>query len=909
MVALLRYHWLMVGLIFITLNGINAQSFLRSQGKEIVTEDGSPVLLRGMGLGGWMLQEGYMLQTADFANAQHKIEARIEDLIGKEGKDQFYDLWLSNHVTKADIDSLRSWGFNSVRLPMHYNLFTLPIEEEEMHGEHTWLEKGFELTDSLISWCAQNEMYVILDLHAAPGGQGRDEGISDYDPSKPSLWESKANRDKTVALWKKLAERYVNEPWVAGYDLLNEPNWELSGNRLLADLYKELTDTIRSIDQNHILFIEGNWFANDFTGLTPPWDDNMVYAPHKYWSINDQASIQWVLDLRDRYDIPLYLGESGENSNVWFRDAIRLLEDNNIGWAWWPMKKVESISGPLSIVKSDEYESLLNYWKGQGVKPSRESATSTLMQFAEDIRIENCVFQKDVIDAMFRQVYTDETIPFNTQMIPGVVYATDYDMGVIGSAYYDSEAANYNVSTGTYTAWNNGWIYRNDGVDIETCNDNVNSNGYNVGWINKDEWMQYDVGVEIDGTYDVKVRLAAGTSGGQFHFKSGSSDLIEPVLVTSSGGWQNWATLTVPNVVLHSTDKKITFYADEEGFNISSFEFIYQGPSTNVSTTFVSAITLDENTIQVNFNKAIDTPLPQNLNGLKLTVNGGEIEGFTPSIDENNGRILYIKVDDPLLFDDVMKVSYQGETIKSIDGTRLLPFLNELVKNTLTTHYNIPGKIEAEDYFFQSGIQLENTTDAGGGKNIGYLDVNDYLEYKVNIKQEGNYSISFRTASLSARGGLKLSLIDRDGEKLPIGSVRFDATGGWQNWSTESMEAELPVGRYTLLMEITHAPFNLNWMDFLLTDEPETSDSTYLKVFPVPSNGIINIEGQFRIPHNLTAQVYNNIGNLVLSERYGIQSTVREVINLDHFSGGLYYLRIELEDGTTYQYRLIKMDQ
>ena len=121
-----------------------------------------------------------MLQTAGFANAQHQIRERIELLIGKEATDEFYQAWLTNHVTKADIDSLKAWGFNSVRLPMHYNLFTLPIEEEPVRGEHTWLEQGFELTDQLIEWCKANEMYVILDLHAAPGGQGYDEGISDY---------------------------------------------------------------------------------------------------------------------------------------------------------------------------------------------------------------------------------------------------------------------------------------------------------------------------------------------------------------------------------------------------------------------------------------------------------------------------------------------------------------------------------------------------------------------------------------------------------------------------------------------------------------------------------------------------------------------------------------------------------
>ncbi|MEL6193345.1 MAG: cellulase family glycosylhydrolase [Bacteroidota bacterium] len=280
---------LLISLLIGTSFQLSAQSLLHTEGKDIVNEEGEPVILKGMGLGGWMLQEGYMLKTAGFANAQFQLKTKIEELIGTAGMEEFYEAWLDNHVRKVDIDSLKAWGFNSVRLPMHYNLFTLPIEEEPVAGEHTWLTRGFELTDSLISWSKQNEMYVVLDLHAAPGGQGQDQGISDYDTSKPSLWESKANRDKTVALWMKLAERYKDEAAIAGYDLINEPNWPLDGNVLLRELYGEITDSIRTIDTDHIIFIEGNWFANDFTGLTPPWDDNMVYSPHKYWSINDQA--------------------------------------------------------------------------------------------------------------------------------------------------------------------------------------------------------------------------------------------------------------------------------------------------------------------------------------------------------------------------------------------------------------------------------------------------------------------------------------------------------------------------------------------------------------------------------------------------------------------------------------------
>ncbi|HAI00844.1 MAG TPA: glycosyl hydrolase family 5, partial [Flavobacteriales bacterium] len=332
--------------------------WLQAQGTQIQNGLGQEVLLRGMGLGGWMVQEGYMLQTQAFANPQHEIKAAVETLIGTEATQAFYEAWLHNHVREADIDSLHAWGFNSIRVPLHYNLFTLPIEEEPIPGEQTWLELGFDLTDSVVAWCKERSMYVVLDLHAAPGGQGYDAAISDYDSSKPSLWESAANRNKMASLWKKIAAHYADEPWVAGYDVLNEPNWDLPGGTALRALYEQCTDSIREVDTQHLLFFEGNWFANDFTGLTPPWDGNMAYSPHKYWSNNDVATLEFALALRDAHQVPLYLGEAGENSNVWFRDAVRLLEDLGIGWAWWPLKKVESISAPMSIEKTAGYQAL-----------------------------------------------------------------------------------------------------------------------------------------------------------------------------------------------------------------------------------------------------------------------------------------------------------------------------------------------------------------------------------------------------------------------------------------------------------------------------------------------------------------------------------------------------------------------
>ena len=122
---------------------------------------------------------------------------------------------------------------------------------------------------------------------------------------------------------------------------------------------------------NHIIFIEGNWFANDFTGLTPPWDNNMVYSFHKYWNNNTQNTIQWVLDMRDQFNVPLWMGESGENSNVWFKEAIKLFEDNNIGWAWWPWKRIATIVS-FSIKSNSKYNSVVDYFVKEPVRPVLE---------------------------------------------------------------------------------------------------------------------------------------------------------------------------------------------------------------------------------------------------------------------------------------------------------------------------------------------------------------------------------------------------------------------------------------------------------------------------------------------------------------------------------------------------------
>ncbi len=887
----IAFFWLLLGFASLAWAG-----FLRTDGKKIVNDDGE-VLLRGIGLGGWMLQEGYMLQTQDFADAQHEIRDKIEALIGGEKTDAFYDAWLANYCRKVDVDSIAAWGFNSIRLPMHYNLFTLPIEQEPTPGENTWLDVGFTLLDSLLTWCAANEIYLILDLHAAPGGQGKDAAISDYDPSKPSLWESAENRAKTVALWRKIAGRYADEPWIGGYDLINEPNWELPGNAMLMQLYRDITAAIRSVDENHIIFIEGNWWGNDFTGLTPPWDGNMVYSFHKYWNNNDKEAIRWMLNIRSRYRIPIWCGEAGENSNVWFTEAISLLEANNIGWAWWPLKKVDSISGVISVVKPAAYDHLLDYWKGLVSKPSVGFATNALMGLAENYRLENCRINRDVIDAMFRQVRTTATLPFVEHSLPGVIFASDYDLGMNGYAYEDADVANYKVSTGISTTWNHGWRYRNDGVDIETCYDSKLSNGYSVGWIDAGEWLAYTVDVDSTAAYNVVFRTATEQSGA-LHLELDGM-IVSPVVdISSTGGWRNWRDVAIDNVILQEGRHTLKVVFDEGPFNFNYMQFEPTAPADSAAfQCLVAESSEDGASVIASFNKKVAQPLPAAPGGFSIRINDSDAPISDYYADDSGYRVIFSLVR-PIYYEDAAWLSYSGDAVKSVDGRALTPFTNLRIQNRQPARHAIPGQIQAEDFDVNNGFGLEGTSDVGGGQNLGWSDPGDYADYLVTVKQAGTYDVQYRIASMYG-GRIDLILIDEAGTKKTLHSVSLPVTGGWQTWRTVSESAVLPQGRFTLRIHVRQGGFNLNWFAFQFVTAVEGRESlpgefALAQNFPNPFNSATSIS--YRLPREtaITLKIINLRGEEVATLVHGRKNAGEhtEIWRADDFASGVYFVRM-----------------
>jgi len=819
-----HYLFFMIIPLLLNLAGRAQTGYLHASGKKIVNGNGEEVILRGMGLGGWMLQEGYMLETSDFAGPQHEIKKKIEELVGTEATEEFYDAWLDNYCTKEDVDSMAAWGFNSIRLPMHYNLFTLPIEEEMTSGSDTWLDKGFTIVDNLLDWCEANHIYLILDLHGAPGGQGKDKNISDYDPSKLSLWESAENRRKTIALWKKLAERYANEPWIGSYDLINEPNWDIDNtgnpngcscnqNTALWNLYKDIIKAVRTVDNNHLVIIEGNCWGNRYNGLTniTSFDNNLVMSFHKYWSYNDVGSIQEILNLRNTHNVPIWLGESGENSNPWFTSAIKLVENNGIGWAWWTYKKIGSVTGTVTIPKTEGWQKLLNYWKGSGPKPSNYEASNWLLEQAEQMKLENCTIHRDVLDAMFRQIKSKEPVPFKKHTMPGTIFMTDYDLGGNGYAYFDTDTADFHVSTNTYTAWNSGYVYRNDGVDIEACTDVAGTNGFSIGWSNKGEWLLYTVEVDATAAYSIDIRYAAQGSAGTLHFEIDGENITQQISLPSTGSWSTWGTKTVQNVVLKKGKHQLKLFIDNAGFNINFLKFHTPIEVGSVTPDIINIKTNSTGEqIRLVSNVGFDLASLPPANQFELVVNNATRSISAVHFDEANPDILVLQIDGALISTDKITLSYKGNSLKSNNQLAYSPFDKREVQNMAPTYFLLPGKFEAENFVVNNGFQTENCTDAGGGLNLGYANPGDYTDYDVYVDYNGLYKFDYRIAC-NVSGKFEMRMVEGN-NVTTLHSMNVTSTGGWQSWKTLSAQATLNQGKNRLRFYAVSGEFNLNWI-------------------------------------------------------------------------------------------------
>ena len=331
-------------------------SLLHVDGSRLVS-DGDTVILRGLGLGGWMNMENFI---TGYAGSESQMRRALTRVLGPAGASAFFERFMEVFFSDADAAYLQSLGMNSLRIPFNYRHF----EDDDRPFEIK--EQGFALLDGVIEACARHGIYTILDLHALPGAQNQ-HWHSDNPTQWAHFWSQRQFQDRVVALWERIADRYRAHPWVAGYNPVNEP--ADAHGETLGPFYRRLEAAIRAVDPDHILFLDGNRYSTQFDqleGLLP----NCVYTAHDYalpgfvdggpypgetrGEYVDRDRIEETFLARTAYmretGTPIWVGEFGpvytgdpdldDQRYRLLQDQLEIYERHGASWALWTYKDI-----------------------------------------------------------------------------------------------------------------------------------------------------------------------------------------------------------------------------------------------------------------------------------------------------------------------------------------------------------------------------------------------------------------------------------------------------------------------------------------------------------------------------------------------------------------------------------------
>jgi endoglucanase len=377
--------------------------FVSVRGKTLITPSGQPLLVKGINLGNWLLPEGYMFKFKN-ATSPRLIQTAINELVGEDEAKRFWKAYRDNYITGEDIEFIKDAGFNTIRVPFNYRLFVTNDDPLRLEGI------GYELLDRVVNWARREGLYVVLDMHAAPGGQTGDNIDDSW--GYPFLFESAESQQLTVRIWQKIAARYANELAVMGYDLLNEPIAHFFDtaqlNPKLEPLYRRIVTAIRVVDKNHLIFLGGAQWDTNFKVLGPPFDRKLVYTFHKYWMDVKQEAIQEYIDFSNKHNVPILMGESGENTDEWIASFRTLLEQNGIGWCFWTYKRLDATACVASIKKPEGWDAIVTFADHsrntfadiRTNRPPKKTVQQALADYLEQVKFRNCKINQSYLTAL-----------------------------------------------------------------------------------------------------------------------------------------------------------------------------------------------------------------------------------------------------------------------------------------------------------------------------------------------------------------------------------------------------------------------------------------------------------------------------------------------------------------------------
>jgi len=371
-----------------------ADAIVRIEGRNFIAPDGGTLLIKGINLGNWLMPEGYMFKF-EVAKSPRQIYLAFDRLLGPERARAFWRQFRDTYITQDDIAFIKSVGFNTVRIPLHYRLFM--DADGEITGE------GWLLLDRVVGWVRDAGLLAIVDLHAAPGGQ---TGINHDDgPGYPLMFYVPRDRLLTVKLWRAIARRYAGNPAILGYDILNEPiapyHDVATLNPRLEPFYKDVTAAIREVDPGRVVILAGGQWSSSFDMFGTPFADNLAYTYHSFWASTQRDSIQRHLNFAARHDVPLFLGETGELTDEWNARFRKLHETHGIGWSFWTYKNLDTPSTIVSIPRPEGWNEIVAFADGKRTqKPDETLIDRAIAEYLDGLRFSKGVVRWSYLESL-----------------------------------------------------------------------------------------------------------------------------------------------------------------------------------------------------------------------------------------------------------------------------------------------------------------------------------------------------------------------------------------------------------------------------------------------------------------------------------------------------------------------------
>jgi glucan 1,3-beta-glucosidase len=800
---------------------VEGLSQLKTNGTQWVDASGKQVLLKGTNLGNWLVQEFWMMgQGGNDVTDQCTLEAKLTERFGHAEKERLIKLFRDSWITERDWDQLKAFGFNVVRIPILWSV----IEDEQ--NPKTLRADAWTYLDWSIAEAKKRGIYVILDLHGAVGGQSTFDHTGCAGQNK--YWTDADAQERTRWLWQQIATKYKDEPAVAAYDPLNEP-WGSTAEDMVArveDLYK----TIRAIDSQRIVLLPshygnigayGNPAAKGFTnvafeihpypGLFGDRPGDTPYAIHRDWLRCGTTGTTGVCDYQKQLselNVPLLVGEF----QPWQGAGLDL-------------------GGQIGRATYDTYASYgwaSTSWAYKVVSPSGGSGKGTwgLVTNAPDPNRDaglGLVAKASTWDcAGWNASFADAcAVQAPTIKVAGTGAKTFYFVIKTGALADGSPDVSFDkisiVETGTTAeAITNGSFGSSAGWSTLTIDGSLNLDFNHAGAGTAPAGSEGSVlrlsrPSGVTGLINGGVYQAVTLQGGKSYTLSG--------LFKDNGSSNTWAEmylLEAPPVAgqdVVDTAGKVDFTTA----SLTEIENLFKSyatqanePHSGLAQWLVSATPPDL------------FVLPARPTGLNLVEGSAGIAlSWTASSDAKvigynvyrapGATLNYVRVAENVTASNYTDASAAAGTAYNYVVTARTATDESYYSESAATvaqYVAVPATIQAEAFTAMSGVQLENSSDTGGGQNVGYFDPDDWVEYKISVATAGTFTLDYRLATANGSTGFEVWV---DGVKA-LDVMAVPNTGGWQTWVTQtSAPFTMTAGNHTLRFKSIGREWNLNW--------------------------------------------------------------------------------------------------